>query len=250
MSLITWRERLITSSRVNHLLNSLMILFHQVVIILKASYVFAFCKHSCKSLRSSSFVNKRCFLSLSFFFDCFVASFIISSSLTAKIIADDFETAIKAKSMSIDWLMLLKFNQASYDSVDMSWLNVMMMIVYYFTWRIAVCLNLHIRLNKIWSNPKYLWSNRIKNENRMKIFLIEWEKFSFESPINFSAVADGLPEQVRGGTPYLFRMIGHEWKKLQNLSNPTPQPQNPKPTSSYQLNIKLNTFFNANLQPT
>jgi hypothetical protein len=52
----------------------------------------------------------------------------------------------------------------------------------------------------------------------MIAFLIQWEKFSFESPVNFSAVAGGLPEQVRGGTPYLFRMIEHEWKKLQNMS--------------------------------
>jgi hypothetical protein len=50
--------------------------------------------------------------------------------LTAKIIANDVEIAVKAKSMNIDWLMLLKFNQALYVSVDMSWLDVMMMIVY------------------------------------------------------------------------------------------------------------------------
>jgi hypothetical protein len=52
----------------------------------------------------------------------------------------------------------------------------------------------------------------------MIAFLIQWEKFSFESLVNFSAVAGGLPEQVRGGTPYLFRMIVREWKKLQNMS--------------------------------
>jgi hypothetical protein len=57
-----------------------------------------------------------------------------------------------------------------------------------------------------------LWSNHIKNDNRMITFLIQWEKFSFEFSINFSAVTDELPEQVRSETPYLFRMIEHEWK--------------------------------------
>ncbi len=221
MSLTTRQERLITSSRVNHLLNSLMILFHQVVIIFEDSYVFAFYKHSCKSLRSSSFVNKKRFLSLSFFFDdCFVAFFIISSSMTAKIIINHFETTVKAKSISINWLMLLEFNQALYVSVNMSWLlDVMMMIVYYFTWKIAVCLNLHIRLNKVWFNSKHLWFNHIKNENWMIAFFIQWEKFSFEFSINFNAVTDELLEQIKNETSYLFRIIKQEWKKLQNMSN-------------------------------
>ncbi len=52
----------------------------------------------------------------------------------------------------------------------------------------------------------------------MITFLIQWEKFSFESSVNFSAVADELFEQVKDETSYLFRMIEHEWKKLQNLS--------------------------------
>jgi hypothetical protein len=52
----------------------------------------------------------------------------------------------------------------------------------------------------------------------MIVHLIEWKSSSFESPVKFSAVAGGLPEKVWGETPYLFRMIGHEWKKLQNLS--------------------------------
>jgi hypothetical protein len=58
----------------------------------------------------------------------------------------------------------------------------------------------------------------MSNENRMIVSFIEWESLSFESSIKFSAVAGGLPEQVRGETPYLFRMIGHEWKKLRNPS--------------------------------
>jgi hypothetical protein len=53
----------------------------------------------------------------------------------------------------------------------------------------------------------------------MIAFLIQWEKFSFESSVNFSAVTDELPEQIRSETSYLFRMIEHEWKKLQNVFN-------------------------------
>jgi hypothetical protein len=53
----------------------------------------------------------------------------------------------------------------------------------------------------------------------MIMHFIEWKSSSFESSIKFSAVADGLPEKVWDETLYLFRMIGHEWKKLQNLSN-------------------------------
>ncbi len=89
-----------------------------------------------------------------------------------------------------------------------------------FNWKESLYVyNLHIRLNKVWSNSKHLWSNRIKNENRMIAFLIQWEKFSFESSVNFSEVAGELPEKVWYETPYLFRMIEHEWKKLRNPSN-------------------------------
>lgn len=61
INLLIWRDKLMITSWVIHLLNSVIMLFHQIVIILSISYECAFESINCSSLISSSFVRNRGF---------------------------------------------------------------------------------------------------------------------------------------------------------------------------------------------